>query len=126
MATAKKSILDTYTQDELMAMDKFEITEVARQHGLLPELFKLFSMKSEKTIYPRKKVWNEEKQKEVWVADKDKAPKKKVSNLGFFEIKAKFIHDVCGYPYAEKEEAVDSFLNLVKAAMKAEASKEEK
>lgn len=117
---ANKNILSTYTQDELMAMDKFEITEFARKHGLLDELFKLFSMKSEKTIYPRKKVWSEEYQKDVYVADKEKTPKKKVSKLGFFEIKARFIHEICGFPYVEKDEPEDSFLNLVKAAMKAE------
>lgn len=125
MAAEKKNLFNGYTNDELMAMDKYELTEFARTNGLLPELAKLFSMKSEKTVYPRKKEWDEEKQKYVYVADKDKTPKKKLSKLGFFEIKAKFLHDVCGLPYVEKEEAADSFENLVKAAMKAEAAKGE-
>lgn len=119
----KNNILEKYTNDELMEMDKYQLVEVAREFGLLPELNKLFSLKSEKTIYPRKKEWSEEKQKYVYVADKDKTPKKKVSKLGFFEIKAKFIHEICGLPYVEKEEPVDSFENLVKLAMKAEAKK---
>lgn len=114
------SILDRYTQDELMAMDKKQVVAIAKEIGKVKELRALFEGKVEKKRYPR--VLKPSKNPELagkltWQADTDAEPEIRLEKPDFFIIKAKFFHEVCGLPYVEKEEAEDSFLALVEAAL---------
>ena len=90
----------------------------AVEWGVIDDLEALLDATSEKKRYPRKKVWSDEKQKYVYKADKSKPKYTTVSPVGFFEIKGKFIHDICGLPKVEKVEEPD-FRAKIRAAAEA-------
>lgn len=46
--------------------------------------------------YPRKKFWNEEKQKFTYIADKSKKPIFKTAPISFFTLKAAFCDEMLG------------------------------
>ena len=121
-----ENVLAKYSNDELMAMDKKQIVELAREIGKLPELLALFDMKVEKKRH-KNRVLKPSKNpklngKLTWQADTSEEPEIVVEDAGFFEIKAKFIHDICALPYTEKEDKEDSFKALVLAAIAAEGA----
>ena len=121
------NILDKYTNDELMAMKKPQLIEVAREIGKLNELLALFDMKVEKKRHSKKRVLKPSKNpklngKLTWQVDDTEETTTVIEDAGFFEIKAKFIHEVCGLPYTEKEKEL-SFKEMVLAAIAEEEAK---
>lgn len=99
----------------------------AVEWGVIDELEKLLEAKSKKKRYPRvlkpsKKP--ELKGKLTWQADKTQEPRWEVSPVGFFEIKAQFIHDICGLPRVDKSNEPDFRSKIKAAAAAARAAKE--
>ena len=90
------------TNAELLDMDIDEIIAIATDIGKLDELARIAAEKVEHKHYPRITVYDEKKGKNVSVADKTKAPVFVMEAPTFFEIKAKFIHDICGVPRKQK------------------------
>lgn len=96
----------------------------AIEWGVMDDLEALLDETSTKMRYPRMAKWDEEKQKTVYVADKSKPKYESVSAVGFFEVKAKFIHEVCGLPSLAKPVEKDFRTKIREAAAKARAAKE--
>lgn len=99
----------------------------AVEWGVIDELEKLLETKSKKKRYPRvlkpsKKP--ELKGKLTWQADKTQEPHWELSPVGFFEVKAQFIHDICGLPRVEKNTEPDFRSKIKAAAAAARAAKE--
>ena len=95
----------------------------AVEWDVIDDLVALLDATSTKKRYPRKAVWNEEKGKTVYVADKSKPQYETTSPIGFFEVKAKFIHEICAVPKVEKEEKEDFRAKIRAAAAAAKAKK---
>ena len=98
--------------------EKTLIISKAVEWGVIEDLEELLNATSTKKRYPRMPKWSEEKQKIVYVADKSKPQYETTSAVGFFEVKAKFIHDVCGLPSLAKPEEPD-FRAKIRAAAEA-------
>lgn len=93
------------TNEELMAMSEEEITDIAIKYGVIDELAALAATKTQKKRYPR--VLKPSKNpklngKLTWQADTTAKPIIEYTEIGFFEVKAQFIHDICGVPRVEK------------------------
>ena len=113
------------TNDELMEMSFEEILEIATKYNCLDALSILCDKKSKKKKYPR--VLKPSKKPELngkltYQADYTAQPEYVMSPLGFFEIKAQFIHDICCVPRVEKAKE-ETFRDKIKAAAKAAAAK---
>lgn len=97
----------------------------AVEWGCIDELAALLEETSEKKRYPRvKKPSKKNPEKLTYQADYTQEPVVEVSPLGFFEVKAKFIHDVCGLPSLAKPVEPDFRAKIREAAAKARAAKE--
>lgn len=99
----------------------------AVEWGVIDDLEALLEEKSTKKRYPRvlkpsKKP--ELKGKLTWQADKTQQPHYELSPVGFFEVKAQFIHDICGLPRVDKPEEPDFRAKIKAAAAAARAAKE--
>lgn len=90
----------------------------------IDELVALLDTTSEKKRYPRvKKPSKKIAGKMTYQADKTQEPIVETSPLGFFEVKAKFIHEICGLPSLAKPEEPDFRAKIRAAAAKAAAQK---
>ena len=90
----------------------------AVEWGCIDELAAILEETSEKKHYPRvKKVGKKNPNKMTMQADKTQKAIVKVTPLGFFEVKAKFIHEICGLPSIAKP-AEPSFRDKILAAAK--------
>ena len=92
--------------------------------GCIDELEALLDATSTKKRYPRvlkpsKKIPG----KMTWQADKTQPKYEQVSPVGFFEVKAKFIHEVCGLPSLKKPAEPDFRAKIRAAAAGARAGK---
>lgn len=104
------------TNEELMRMNIDEIIAIATEIGKLDELVRISTEKVEHKHYPRINVYDEKKHKNVSVADKTQPPVIAMEEPTFFEIKAKFIHDVCGVPRKAKEKKPTFYDKIMAAA----------
>lgn len=104
------------SNQELLDMNIDEIIAIATDIGKLDELVRITTEKVEHKHYPRITVFDEEKQKNVSVADKTKPPVVSLEEPTFFEIKAKFIHDICGIPRRAKEKKPTFYDKILAAA----------
>ena len=121
------NVLDRYTNDELMAMKKPELIKVASEIGKLKEFLALCDEKVQRKRHS-KRVLKPSKNpklngKLTWQADTSEKPVVVEEDAGFFEIKAKFIHEICGLPYAEKEPKEPTLRDMILAAIAEEEAK---
>ena len=137
MAKLKKvpQFLLDMTNEELMAWNLEDETKedgtvipgmitCAVEWDCYDELEALLDATSTKKRYPRvlkpsKKIPG----KMTWQADKTQPQYEQVSPVGFFEVKAKFIHEVCGLPSLAKPEEPDFRAKIRAAAAEARAKK---
>ena len=97
----------------------------AVEWGCIDELEALLEETSTKKRYPRvKKPGKKNPNKMTYQADTTQEPVIEVSPLGFFEVKARFIHDICALPSLAKPEEPDFRAKIRAAAAKARAAKE--
>lgn len=98
----------------------------AIEWGVIDDLEALLDETSPKKRYPRVlKPSKKDPEKLTWQADKTQKPEMVVSPVGFFEVKAKFIHDVLGFPRLKEEPVVDFRAKIRAAAAAARANKKD-
>lgn len=90
-------------------VDIDDIIDWCTEHGETEWLKAKAAEKIEVKQYPRKKIWSEEKQKDVYVADKDKEPKIKKRRITFVQIKFDFYNKFLPHMMPKKEKKKSMF-----------------
>lgn len=88
MATIK------YTYAEIMVMDEKTFNALATSSGNKEWLKEAATRTEIRKTYPRMAVWNEEKGKNVYIADKSKKPKTKTAPISFLSLKKAYCVEV--------------------------------
>jgi len=82
------------TYAEIMKMKEADFLAFVEAKGHKEQVKEIASLESEQKVYPRVKVWNEEKGKYTYKADKTQTPKIVIRPITFFELKTTYAEKV--------------------------------